>query len=96
MMNRKILADNYLPVDIDGRINVVQAWFKLKKVDNNKKLVGVITLKMSIKLSVDNVSIQPTIVERSIDISQKELNKLLPDFVQKAYLEDRVIGIIPC
>jgi hypothetical protein len=95
MMNRKILADNYLPIDIDGRINVVQAWFRLKKV-GSKKLVGVVTLKMSIKLSVDNVSIQPETVERSIDISQKELDKLLPDFVQKAYLEDRVIGIIPC
>lgn len=94
-MNRKILADNYLPVDIDGRINVVQAFFRLKKV-GSKKLVGVVTLKMSIKLSVDHVSIQPTTFERSIEITQKELDKLLPDFVQMAYLEDRVIGIIPC
>lgn len=94
-MNRKILADNYLPVNIDGKINVVQAFFRLKKV-GSKKLVGVVTLKMSIKLSVDHVSIQPTTFERSIEITQKELDKLLPDFVQMAYLEDRVIGIIPC
>ena len=94
MKNDKILADKYLPVEIGGMVKVVQSYFKLKTVNNNKKLVGVISLKLSCKVEVDNVKLDTQYFEKSFEISQEQLNKLLPEYVQKAFLEDRVFGFM--
>lgn len=93
-MSEKILHDNCLPSEIEGSVDVTQAYFTLKKVENDKELKGVICLKIACKLLIGSVKIETKYIESKFAISQDELNELLPKFVQEAYLEDRVVGVI--
>ena len=94
MKKEILLSDNYLPVEIGGKVEVKTAFFKVRKTENGKILKGLVTLQLSCKIEIDDIKLESQMFEKTFELSNNELDELLPNFVQTAYLEDRVVGVL--